>query len=161
MHGILNFLAWGVFAPTGILVARHARKRLGSNWVLYHMSIMLLTGLCSVTAIGLAFYQLSTHLVTWHQWLGTIVALAVLVQASVGMVLYRGSIGLRTRSRLAMMHRISGVVLLLLAWTNITLGIYEYYGGGGKVPPHVLYTWFGVIAVWVTIGGVLEFRRRK
>ena len=161
VHAILNLLAWGVLAPTGILLARHFRLQLGSKWVIYHMSIMLLTGLCSIIAIGLAFYALDTHLVTWHQWLGTVIALAVLVQASVGLVLYRGSVALKTRSRLTRLHRAGGFLFLLLGWVNITLGIFEYYGGREKVPAYVLYGWVGLIGAWVLAGGVLESRRRK
>lgn len=161
VHGILNLLAWGVFAPTGVLLARHFRLQLGSKWVIYHMSVMLLAGLCSLTAVSLAFYQLDTHLVTWHQRLGAFIPLAVLIQASVGFVLYRGSIGLSTRAKLAQMHRIFGFIFLLLAWINITLGIFEYYGGRDKVSVYTLYGWLGLMSAWVLVGGVLEFRRHK
>lgn len=161
VHAILNLSAWGIFAPTGILLARHFRRQLGSNWVIYHLGLMLLTGLCSIAAISLALYAVNAHLVTWHQWLGAVIALAVIVQVSVGVVLYRGPLGLNTRAKLAQMHRISGILLLLLAWINITLGIFEYYGGRDKVSAWVLYGWLGLMGTWVVVGGVLEFRRSK
>lgn len=59
------------------------------------------------------------------------------------------------------MHRIFGFTLLLLAWANITFGIFEYYGGRDKVSAYALYGWLGLVSAWVLAGGVLEFRRHK
>ncbi|KAJ3203348.1 hypothetical protein HK099_001542 [Clydaea vesicula] len=95
MHGVFMFLAWCVFAPTGIFVARFFKDILGENWFKLHIGLMLGGGsLLSVVALIIAVVATGgidvsdmEALGTSHVVLGLIVIIVSIAQVVSGFVI--------------------------------------------------------------------------
>lgn len=61
LHGIMLFIAWAVFVPFGVWVARYLKKRLGEWWFRLHWGLLgVVVGLCTYVGFGLAYSKNSS-----------------------------------------------------------------------------------------------------
>ncbi|KAI9325794.1 hypothetical protein DFJ73DRAFT_868323 [Zopfochytrium polystomum] len=152
VHGVCMFLAWGVFPPVAVLVARHFKARLGHTWYILHVALLLIgTGL--ITALGLVFIELqvpssSTRLIGAsgadpHKPIGTVVAFVLFpLQIVLGFI----SNALFSPDRPSIpwwdrLHWWVGRAVMVLAVVEIYLGL-RLFGASTAV----------VVAYWVWIG---------
>jgi hypothetical protein len=57
IHGSLMFIAWLVFAPAGILIARYSKETLVHSWFRIHFTLLLFSSLFTVIATFVIFYS--------------------------------------------------------------------------------------------------------
>ena len=158
VHAVLMCTAWAVLAPIGLSIARYGKAYFGSRWLLLHLLVMAVVGLLTLAAFSLALWVASPHLQVAHQWIGWILSAGSVLQASGGLVLvYCTGLNLQVRNFCRKAHWLLGPLLLLLAWTNITLGMRDH----PNLPSWAFGVWAVYVAGWIAVVVCLEKRKRN
>lgn len=135
VHGVLMFLAWIVFAPTGIIVARYFKGKLGVWWFRLHIAIMF-GGSCGLniisfilvyTAAGITPTSSQPLVRQVHGVLGIMISSITMAQVVSGYVIDR----LYSPSRTAIpirdkMHWWVGRILFVASIINVPIGMMTY-----------------------------------
>ncbi|KAJ3011469.1 hypothetical protein HKX48_006826 [Thoreauomyces humboldtii] len=151
-HGILMFLAWVVFAPIAIFVARFLKAALGIWWFRIHLGIFLFgTTVCTYVALGLVYHVVdvggeghySYKANGIHAIFGLLVVILTVPQAFLGFIIDR----LWSPSRTSIpwwdkLHWWMGRTVFLLALVNVPFGFALYYrdtSGPARAWPYIGY----------------------
>lgn len=133
IHGIMMVTAWVILAVLGIYIARYL-KSFGSNWFVFHASLMLMTFIISLSSfILIILYRYPPHfysdlsLNNAHTKIGLTITCAMFVQIILGIVIHM----LYNSERIYIpwynkLHWYFGKLIVLLAMCNIVIGIYVY-----------------------------------
>jgi len=160
IHAVIMFLAWGVFAPAGIITARYFKYYI--HWIRIHLVLMAAAVVLSLITIIVLLSSSKGN----YGSMGQIDAHKVIGFVLVALMLINVAFGFKTRRELASLnpsrmftnilrgHKLIGVLLVIMTMINITLGI------GFMISSLVPY----FIVYMVVVGGVflgLESLRRK
>ncbi|KAI8906961.1 hypothetical protein EDD86DRAFT_228437 [Gorgonomyces haynaldii] len=153
LHGILMFLAWGLFPFFGIYAARFSKK--SPVWFKIHIASFTLTFLATVAGFLLVFlFNTPPHFKSWHEIIGLIVCIGMVFQIVLGIYIdrtfdaERGTIPIRDK-----IHWVLGRLLFFLGLITIVTGMQQYHEGGQRV--NSVLWWLFVI--WVVVGDIALF----
>ena len=124
IHGILLSVSFLLLLPLGAMAMRVPARLLPYPPFKIHLTLQLLGTVSALVSMTLALI-LSRHWLRWHQSLGILVYILLLVQAYLGHTHHQNY--LRTKSSTPFItpsHVILGRLLLLLGWTQIVLGLF-------------------------------------
>jgi len=137
-HGVIQFLAWGLCAPVGAVVARYGRDMpfapTGARpfWVTAHVALQscaaILSALGSIIAVAMVLP--GTHFRSAHQVIGILLSVSALGQAVMGVLRpFRKSANempSRRRRVWELVHRVCGFVLVVAGVVSVFLGLARY-----------------------------------
>ncbi|KAH6568011.1 hypothetical protein BASA50_001172 [Batrachochytrium salamandrivorans] len=150
VHGILMVVAWVISPAIGIFVARFLKTRLGAIWYSLHIFFMLVvTGILTTASIVLIYlYKRPPHFSdNYHEVIGLVVAIGMLVQYAVGFVSNATFNPKRTSIPIVdKLHWWLGRGLVVLGIINVFFGL-SLYGSMG----YPISVWFS-IGVGIVLG---------
>eukprot|EP00898_Chlorokybus_atmophyticus_P008699 jgi/Chlat1/8830/Chrsp91S09256 len=156
-HGIINFIAFGVLLPLGVLVARNLRYK-DPVWFHMHYSIQITGVILATVAFIIAMAKLLPY-GTWHGKLGTAVyALAV---TNVLLALFRPPVHHKYRQLWSWPHRLIGISVIIMAAVTIFKGINRYAFLQGYSPKAVNIAFGVYVGVLAAVALALEFWRMR
>ncbi|KAI8906909.1 hypothetical protein EDD86DRAFT_192687, partial [Gorgonomyces haynaldii] len=133
LHGILMFLAWGLFPFFGIYAARFSKK--SPVWFKIHIASFTLTFLATVAGFLLVFlFNTPPHFKSWHEIIGLIVCIGMVFQIVLGIYIdrtfdaERGTIPIRDK-----IHWVLGRLLFFAGLVAIITGMQQYNVNGEPV----------------------------
>ncbi|KAJ3031137.1 UNVERIFIED_CONTAM: hypothetical protein HDU68_006268 [Siphonaria sp. JEL0065] len=147
IHGILMFLAWGVFPFLGVFVARYMKAKLGHTWYIIHLCSMI-GGVFLLSAAGMVVIELTVtgqrFITSTHGIVGTVITFGFLpLQIALGFVAnHLFSLEREKVPWWDQMHWWVGRLVMLAALVNIYLGLTAYSAG---------IMWVGIYIGWVVI----------
>ncbi|RYG54384.1 hypothetical protein EON66_07210 [archaeon] len=135
VHGVLMALAWLVFFPSGILIARYGRKLTTPHskrpvWFLAHWVLQFLGFMTTIAALGVALDMttVDSHFAHPHNVFGLVLVCMCAAQVLLGM--FRPSLPARagepvTRCRAVweVVHKGLGYLLFLAGVCNVFMGL--------------------------------------
>ncbi|KAI8812800.1 hypothetical protein BJ742DRAFT_767925 [Cladochytrium replicatum] len=172
-HGWLMALAWGVFAPSAVIVARYFKPKLGVWWFRIHYILFTLVVLFTFIALGLIYvytessggeqFSVSDPLKGTHVVLGMLLICAAPLQAVLGIVIdklfdpARSAIPIRDK-----IHWWVGRSALLLGFAVVVpigLALYSsYFDSSASSLGKISGVVYGLWALMVVIGvGACEY----
>ena len=157
-HGALMFAAWGVLAPLGVLAARYGKRlRPGPPplWFTAHRGIQIAALVASLVGFSVAVAAVwgGAHFASPHAALGLAVFILSMMQALNAFTRPHPPKPSErkhcVRCAWEVLHKSSGVTLLVCGAVNVYLGLALYGAGAGLVAAYsVLIAALVVIAVW-------------
>lgn len=155
-HGSMNFLAWGVLLPLGVIIARFAKPQPGSQgpptWFLLHRIIQSLGLLFTLIAFAIALAMVDkdhkTHFGVAHSQIGLAVTIAGVMQPL--NALFRPKPTPRTIGRKVweLVHRVLGYGAILLAVAAILTGL-------AKLTPKASTAVVGLYIAWAVLTAIV------
>ncbi|KAL7753892.1 DOMON domain-containing protein frrs1L [Sorochytrium milnesiophthora] len=167
IHGVCMLVAWGVFSPLGIFVARYQRTHNG--WVLTHTGLQASAGIIAViaaiTMICTAQLGNSTHGI-----IGVAIFSVLCVQLCAGLFNLQRLLGVMGRGVSVgagdfalrynrLVHHFTGRAMLLATFINIPVGIQYAYPLRTHSTHPLWVVFFSVVALWVAVYAAFELRR--
>ena len=158
-------LAWIIFAPMAVLIARLGRKFTG--WLRFHQLINgILTGSLTVAAFALGIVAInkdgSAHFASSHARLGLVIFILVLLQILLGFYIHHKFESNRThRPFRNVSHFLLGCTLLLCGFIQVSYGLKLYV----RHPPGYIWAvyWLSlaatVLAYLISLGRLVQSRR--
>lgn len=154
LHAIFMFASFGVMFVAGEFVGRYLRSST-TWWFKVHRAVNAAALLVAFVGfiLGVSAFRGKDHFSFAHGGIGLSLILLVFLQGAMGML--RPSPGKHGRQRWVLIHRYVGLLVLLLGFTNITLGLFLI---GAVVALWV--SWFCLVALYLAATVFLEWRHK-
>jgi hypothetical protein len=158
IHGILMFIAWGVCAPAGILIARYFKNEMGVWWFRAHIALMgVLVGGLSIAGFVVMFKEIPDRHFNMskynspfgiHVIIGLVILIILFLQIAQGVIIDR----LWNPKRRSVpwwdkVHWWMGRIIFLLSISNIPLGMVLMAVMSYTVSSVII----GIVALWLIL----------
>lgn len=143
IHGIVNFFVWGTLSSIAIISMRFYKHKKTGRYVHYISSstiiiVSLASNLFAIINISHSFLFSIKKLLPLHDLLGIMMFGLLLIQAILGIatfILLKRDNHITTIALIVKrFHQINGFSIILIAYFNITIGIYNYFKAGIYIP---------------------------
>jgi uncharacterized membrane protein YidH (DUF202 family) len=130
-HGVLMFLAWIIFSPAAIFIARYMKSSLGVWWFRSHVGFLSMAVIFTIISFALAVTVTSSddHFKDPHNLIGLIIFIMAILQSALGHFIDKMfDPNRREIPWYDKLHWWMGRFLFLFAIANVLYGIYIFAG---------------------------------
>ncbi|KAA1472398.1 hypothetical protein DENSPDRAFT_838654 [Dentipellis sp. KUC8613] len=173
-HGLISSIAFLIFLPLGVLVARHVRTFSNGWWFAHWITNFIISGPLIFAGWALGHQTTSQsftggHFKDRHQKIGLALLILYLVQLFMGAFIHfvrTPSIFVVHRPPQNYLHAILGIAILALAAYQVHYGLYTEWafvtGNLHPVPMSAKHAWLALIIIfWALYGLGLAFLPRQ